>query len=401
MAALAMAATLLGTLPVVLSAQPGNGHGFQTGHGPYFDPSTVITVSGELAASGGEWVPWGHGNHTGGGLHFELRADGGETYELMLAPAWFLEENGLALVVGERVTVKGSTVEPYGAAPGDHGHGHGGGPGGGPPADDDFLIATAISAGGSALELRDADGYPLWRGGPGFGMPWFDADSLVTLDGTLTSELGFWSAWGHGNHTGNGMHYRFEGDGGELFYAMLAPWWFLEDHGLALESGMAVTLTGSVVEPYWPRHDDADYLVVTEIVAGDTRVTLRDEYGYPQWHGTGWHYFSPAYDGVSTATIRGHVVRSQVRSHGRDFDHGYELVVRAGGSRYVVYVAPQWHVEQRHFSVSGGQRIEIRGSVVRDVLGRKAVVARDVMADGRSWRFRNARGNPVWMSGAF
>ena len=54
----------------------------------------------------------------------------------------------------------------------------------------------------------------------------------------------------------------------------------------------------------------------------------------------------------------------------------------------------------RRFSVANGQQIEVRGSLVRDHQGRLAIVARHVVAGGKTWRFRNARGNPNWIRGA-
>lgn len=375
------------TLP--LWAQ-GAGHGAHHGH--YFDPTTITTLAGELEAPAGEWRLSGHGNHTGGGLHFVLAADDGESYELMLGPAWFVEDNGLALAAGDRVTVTGSIVPPYTGRP----------CGGCGAAAGDFLIATVLVADGVTLELRDDEGYPVWRDGPGGNGPmWFDADSVVTLQGTLTQELGFWSTWGAGNHTGSGMHYLFESSAGETFYAMLGPWWYLEDHGVELEKGLALEITGSVVDAYWPRYDDHRYLIATAVVVGDVRVELRDDDGYPLWRGTGWHYYAPAYQQASVGTFNGVVQRTQTRSYGQNLDPGYEMVFRAGGRRYVVFVAPQWYTEMRRFAVANGQQIEVRGSLVRDYRGRLAIVAREVVADGHTWRFRNARGNPTWMSGAF
>jgi len=115
----------------------------------------------------------------------------------------------------------------------------------------------------------------------------------------------------------------------------------------------------------------------------------------------GWHYYAPAYQQASVGTFTGVVQRTQTRSYGRDLDPGYEMTFRAAGRRYVVFVAPQWYTEMRRFAAANGQQIEVRGSLVRDYRGRLAIVAREVVAEGNTWRFRNARGNPTWMSGAF
>ncbi len=386
----------------VVVAQGGPGHR----GGPFFDPGTVVTVSGVLESTEGEWLPRGHGNHTGGGAHATLRADDGTSYELMLAPEWFLEDNGFFLDDGDRVAVTGSLVEPYGE-PSWKSHGHGGGHGGGghggggPNGDPeaDFLIVTVLETDGAELMLRDGDGYPVWRGGPGWhGESWFDPATVTTLTGSLGQTLGMWSAWGHGNHTGNGMHYRFSSDDGESFYAMLGPWWYLEENGIELETGLALEVTGSIVEPYWAGYDDLRYLIASEVVVGDVRVALRDEDGYPLWHGTGWHYYAPQWT-AADLTVVGEVRRTRTRTHGADLDPGYEVLVRSGNRLYVAYLAPQWHVEARRLAVAVGDTVEVRGAYTREN-GRHELVVRSIVAAGRTVRLRNARGVPLWVRGA-
>lgn len=396
--------------------------------GPYFDPSRLVTLSGELAGAGDRWEMWGHGNFTGGGLHFVLAADGGESYDLMLGPEWFLADHGLALHVGDRVTVIGSVVEPYGEQPwmggphgpggapshhggGPHGGGPGGGPGPGPVAAESFLIVTRIEAGGFTVALRDDRGYPLWSGGPGPGMgtgmgPWFDPDSMLHLRGTLGDDLGFWNPWGFGNPTGGGMHFLFTAESGETFYAMLAPWWYLDREGVVLEAGRTLEITGSAVDAYWSGHDDHRYLIATEIGIGGARIPLRSADGYPLWRGTGWHYYAPHYDPGSEVTVDGTVERTRSVSYGGPRDPGYEASFFAkdgvGGAtgRHLLFFAPRWYVESQGFALRTGERIEVTGSRVRDFGDRPGLVVRRIRIDGETWIFRDPEGHPVWMHGA-
>lgn len=370
--------------------------------GPYFDSESLTTVSGVLESAAGEWTPWGNGNYTGGGAHATLVADDGTPYELMLAPEWFLAEGGIQLDDGDRVTVTGSLVKPYGQqAWMGHGGGHGGmGSGGhhGNP-EGDFLIVTVLEAGGVELVLRDEDGYPIWRGGPGWhGETFFDPATVTTLTGSLGRTLGLWSAWGYGNHTGNGMHYRFNAESGESFYLMLGPWWYLEENGIDLEPGLALEVTGSIVEPYWAGYDDFRYLIASEVIVGDVRVELRDEDGYPLWHGTGWHYYAPQWT-AAEMTVVGEVRRTRTRTHGASLDPGYEVLVRSGNRLYVGYVAPQWYAEARRLSLAEGDVVQMRGAYTHEN-GRHELVVGSLAAGGRSYRLRNARGIPVWVRGA-
>lgn len=397
------------------------------GAGPYFDPSTVTTLSGVLAGSSDRWEMWGHGNFTGGGLHFVLEADDGKSYDLMLGPAWFLADKGLTLHEGDRVTVTGSAVEPYGeqpwmhrphgpgGAPSHHGGGpHGGNPGGGGPGPgltdaDSFLVVTRIEAGGFTVALRDDRGYPLWSGGPGGGMgPWFDPDGMVHLRGTLTESLGFWNPWGYGNATGGGMHYLFHAETGETFYTMLAPWWYLDREGVVLEPGGALAITGSVVESYWMGYDDHRYLIATEIELGGARIPLRNAEGYPLWRGTGWHYYAPDYDPASEMTVHGTVQRTRSVSYGGPRDQGYEAAFFSedgldggpGPDRCLLFLAPRWYVESVGFALRSGERVEVLGSLVHDFQNREGLVVREIRIDGRTWTFRDEHGYPVWMHGA-
>lgn len=181
-------AIAIALVPPIL-AHGGPGHGYHDGQGMYFDPDTLTTFTGVLREHFGPWQVRGHGNHTGGGMAFEFESEGGDEYDLMLAPDWFLEEAGVSLDSGEQVTITGSALEVY-----DNGRHRQGGPGHHDDAET-YLVVTVLEADGVTVQLRDEDGYPLWRGGPGWGgSGWFDPDAVTTMNGTLRETLGLWSA---------------------------------------------------------------------------------------------------------------------------------------------------------------------------------------------------------------
>lgn len=371
---------------------PGHGHGF--GSAVYFDADTITTTSGTLSSQLEDWRVWGHGNHTGGGMHYEFEAEDGKHYELMLAPVWYLEENGILLQAGNKITVRGSIVEAYDGSPGGHGH-HGG-----HMDDEEYFITTEITADGVTLKLRDEEGYPLWRGGFGWhGGPWFDPDTVTTLRGFLGEELGLWSCWGFGNYTGNGMHQLFTSNEGETFYAMLAPWWYLDENGIELRKDSRIKLTGSVVEPYWSGYDDYRYLIASKITVGGTTIELRDEFGYPLWHGTGWHYYSPAYEDGKVRTLIGTVVKVRSMTHGKDLDPGLEIILRVGGKKNIVFIAPKWYSDFINLDLTKGSTVKVRGAVTSSGK-RNIVVARYIVTDGKRRLLRNAKGVPLWIKGA-
>lgn len=380
------AAALLAT-PAVFSN--GNGKGRGQGSGPqYFDPATVTTLSGTLTMQYTDWQPRGNGNFCGTGQHFEFTADGGGIYSLILGPAWFLEESGVSLNVGDRITVTGSVVDAYISG-----------------FSDEFLIAVSITFGGTTVELRDGSGFPLWRGGNGGngqgigrglnGLHFFEPDTVDTFKGMLVESLNYWVGYGDGNYTGNGMHYLFETRGGESFYLMLGPWWYLEQNGIELEPGDDITVTGSVVEPYFNAYADHDFLIASEIVVNGKTLELRDEEGYPLWrNGNRYAYQSPAYSADSLETISGTVQKVYTRSYGSNLDAGLQLKVRDGNKRYNVYLGPQYYCESLDLSVAKGDQVRLRGSV-----SKRDFIASDLQVGGKSYKFRNRSGNPLWVQG--
>jgi hypothetical protein len=109
--------------------------------GPYahlYDPSKVETLDGEVVAVDRVTPMSGMSP----GVHVVLKS-GPRMTDVHLGPAWYLDHQDTQLAVGDRVEVRGSKATI-----------------GGKPA----LIAAEVKKGNQMLELRDANGLPLWRG---------------------------------------------------------------------------------------------------------------------------------------------------------------------------------------------------------------------------------------------
>lgn len=109
--------------------------------GPYtrlYDPNTVGTVDGEIVAV--DHVAPMRGMSQG--VHVVVKNPKGTT-DVHLGPAWYLDHQDTQLAVGDRVQVRGSKVTVDGK-----------------PA----VIAAEVKKGNQMLELRDAQGLPMWRG---------------------------------------------------------------------------------------------------------------------------------------------------------------------------------------------------------------------------------------------
>jgi hypothetical protein len=129
-------------------AQPVPGGGGR-GLGPrLYNPQTVTTVKGQVEKLAA--LP-GMGRGGGRGLQFQsvvLKTDQGSLM-VHLGPGWFLDENKFAVKAGDTLEATGSHVTLDNQ-----------------PA----LIAREVKVNGQTLILRDAQGFPLWRGrgrGPG------------------------------------------------------------------------------------------------------------------------------------------------------------------------------------------------------------------------------------------
>jgi hypothetical protein len=128
-----IAAALLALVPAAAAeAPPGPAFGRMARN---FDPATVATVSGEVAAV--HRFP----GRRGEGLHVDLKTADGAVLDVHLGPSSFLAARSLELASGDAIEVTGSRIAL-----------------GGTPT----LIAQAVKKGDATVTLRDASGIPAW-----------------------------------------------------------------------------------------------------------------------------------------------------------------------------------------------------------------------------------------------
>jgi hypothetical protein len=129
-------------------AQPVPGGGGRGMDGRLYNPQTVTTIKGQVEKL--ETLP-SMGRGGGRGLQFRgvvLKTDQ-ESLLVHLGPSWFLDEQKFAVKAGDTLEATGSKVTLNNQ-----------------PA----LIAREVKVNGQTLTLRDAQGFPVWRGlgrGPG------------------------------------------------------------------------------------------------------------------------------------------------------------------------------------------------------------------------------------------
>jgi hypothetical protein len=103
-----------------------------------YDPKTVETVAGEVVSV--DKTPAGRGRSQGVGL--TLKTDKGMV-QVVLGPAWYLEDQGLKPAPGDHVEITGSKTSYEGRA---------------------LLIAGEVKKGDKILKLRNEAGVPRWTG---------------------------------------------------------------------------------------------------------------------------------------------------------------------------------------------------------------------------------------------
>lgn len=118
--------------------QGSGGWGAEGAYGRHYDPSTVETVTGKVAAVN-KMTPM---KGMGAGIHLDLKTDK-ETVSVHLGPAWYIERQDTVVEKGDQLEVTGSRATV-----------------GGKPA----IIAAEVKKGDQVLKLRDANGIPVWSG---------------------------------------------------------------------------------------------------------------------------------------------------------------------------------------------------------------------------------------------
>lgn len=103
-----------------------------------YDPATVVTISGSVAE-----VSQNPGRMGWPGTHILVTTAVG-VVEVHLGPTHYLNEQGLKLVMGDRVEVTGSKVQIDGA---------------------EAVIARELKIGDRLVTLRNSSGVPLWSRG--------------------------------------------------------------------------------------------------------------------------------------------------------------------------------------------------------------------------------------------
>jgi hypothetical protein len=125
--------------------QPGMGQGRGMGpgaEGRMYDPKTEVTVKGQVTELG-TYPSMGPG--AARGMNYRgvtLKTDQGDL-RVHLGPAWYMDEQKLAIKEGDTLEVTGAKTTQNQAT---------------------VILAREVAMNGKKILLRDSQGFPVWRG---------------------------------------------------------------------------------------------------------------------------------------------------------------------------------------------------------------------------------------------
>jgi len=258
-------------------AQRGRGWGGGWGRGNpccrMYNPETAETINGEVV-SVDEIIRGKEGFY---GIHLTVETDK-EMVTVHLGPGWYIENQDTKIEVKDKVEITGSKISYEGN-----------------PA----IIAYEVKKGDDTLVLRDANGFPAWRGWRRLsdnqppkkqGMQWkgsggwgpktnygriYNPETVETISGEITNVDKITPSKG----MSYGIHIVLKTDETTL-PVHLGPGWYIENQDITIEQNDKVEITGSRIT-----FEGKPAIIAAKIKKGDEVLMLRDESGIPAWSG--------------------------------------------------------------------------------------------------------------------
>ncbi len=258
-------------------AQRGRGWGGGWGRGNpccrMYNLETAEKISGKVV-SVDEIVRGKEGFY---GIHLTVKSDE-ETVTVHLGPGWYIENQDTKIEAKDKVEITGSKISYEGK-----------------PA----FIAYEVKKGDDTLVLRDANGFPAWRGWRRLSdnqppkrqeMQWkgsggwgpktnygriYNPETVETLSGEITNVDKITPSKG----MSYGIHIVLKTDETTL-PVHLGPGWYIENQDITIEQNDKVEITGSRIT-----FEGKPAIIAAKIKKGDEVLILRDENGFPVWSG--------------------------------------------------------------------------------------------------------------------
>lgn len=350
-----------------------------------FDPQSVTAITGTVLTT----IDYNPGNPAAGPRAVAVQSQN-QIYTVFLGPGWFINQIGLNLNPGDRITVTGSLRSLVGRT---------------------YIVASTVRTPIASYSIRTQAGLPLWSrggtvippvgGGPVTGpfVP-FNPNRMVIEQGRIirieqartaesTSPLVV------------AVLQPTDTSAREV-RVLLGPANVLSQSGFRISRGQQLWVRGSSVEI-----NGRPYVVATSIAQGSVRTDLRNMTGIPVWIG----YVPPAGTGPGVTPDVPFNPAQMVTVTGEIRSISY-LTNPLGGSPLVmvnvgivgttssvrVLLGPQDLMQQSGFQFRSGNLIWVRGSAVT-INNQPTVVATQVVQDNRTLNLRSSAGIPLWTTG--
>lgn len=104
------------------------------------------------------------------------------------------------------------------------------------------------------------------------------------------------------------------------------------------------------------------------------------------------------YDPATEVTVKG-TVQEVSEMTGRRGHTGVHLTLKTEQGVYEVHAGPLWYLSDQQFTVAKGDSLEITGSKTT-IGGSEALVARQIVKEGKTLTLRDEQGFPKWSRAA-
>ena len=107
-------------------------------------------------------------------------------------------------------------------------------------------------------------------------------------------------------------------------------------------------------------------------------------------------YRGLSYDKNTEVKLNGEITELQ------DFDcpvskaMGNHAIVKTSDGSLVVHTAPVKFMKEYGLELTTGMKVQIVGARLKDSTGKDTILAREIVADNITYRFRDANGKPIW-----
>ncbi len=109
----------------------------------------------------------------------------------------------------------------------------------------------------------------------------------------------------------------------------------------------------------------------------------------------GWKIWNRLYNKSTERVVEGKVVDVGRLPDTKDRAYGIRLLIRIDSETIPVHLGPAWFVHNQGFSFEAGDRVEVKGSMVR-FRGDSLFVAAELTKEGRILKLRDEKGFPYW-----